>query len=57
MTFTADDSASTEQIICSATTECPRSPADQPGVTPLFLAGVLLPCLLVCLLAWLANRR
>lgn len=68
MTFTAEDSASTEWIIdlrpgagptpCDTTYECPRTPADQEwaDVTPGFLIGVVVPVLLVCLLAWLANR-
>jgi len=60
MTFTANDSADTGQIIdlrdCNTTTECSRTPADQPGVTPVFLIGALLPVLCVCLLTWLANR-
>jgi len=41
---------------CDTTYECPRTPADQPGVTPVFLIGVLIPVLLVCLLAWLTRR-
>jgi hypothetical protein len=60
MTFTADDSADTSQVVdlrdCNTTTECPRTPADEAGVTPLFLIGVLIPVLCVCLLAFLARR-
>lgn len=68
MTFTAEDSADTSHIIdlrpgvartdaqCNTVTECPRTPADAE-VTPLFLIGVLVPCVLVCLLAWAVNRR
>ena len=41
---------------CNTSTECPRTPADEAGVTPLFLIGVLIPVLCVCLLAWFARR-
>lgn len=66
MTFTAEDSASTEWIIdlrpgagptpCDTTYECPRTPADNSEpVTPLFLIGVLIPVLVVCLWGWIMR--
>lgn len=69
MTWTEEDSASTEYVIdlrpgvrhdptpCDTTYECPRTPADQwSDVTPLFLIGVLIPCVLVCVWAFLVRR-